>query len=420
MGHQDTRIARLNSFHPFLITQAEWYIDSANGNDGNSGLMLATALRTIEEFNNRTAGGKFAQPTEVFLHGDHSGSSFDGYYSMAPGGSFLVNGMTPTTLDTDTITGFTAENPGGDETTTLTVAGKDWTTAGPGGSSLIDKRIRITSGAAIGAIAWIAVEDPGSVGTATVRVSRFAKQTTLLEIPVTFVNPSPGDTYVVEDLTRIGGVDITLLQGLWSPPSFGANVQFTDLEIGTDFFSSLFGVGIKQGTIAAGCHIRTKIATLGMLDGLFCQFSGSLVRQALAPIQWNGSYMRPGTGGVMEIAFIDNLTFLDCVFQGCPVLCRGPNVLFGNTNAFFDTDTAISVGSNSIAGVVKFNDGELYGSGITTVGIEIISACNMTLDSVLPTLSGPTNAVSLGGTNYTTYAAAIAASPNNGAGIFTR
>lgn len=406
---------------PRLITQPTWFVNADTGDDMNSGETASSALRTLPGATSAWSGGIFEQPTTVEISGDHSGESLTGGYQLANAGSLVFNAPT-TELDTDAITSFTAENAGADETSLLTVTGKDWTTSGPGGTSLIDKRIRMTSGPANGNMFFILTEDPDGAGTDTVRVSRVGRQTTLLTAGVTYVDPVAPNTFVVEDLVMIGGVDMAVLQGRQASAAFtGRNVQFNDLRIGLDFSTSKFRLDTPLGVILNGCDVVARIGGSSTIDAMLTRYAGITIRQGSLLLEFNGCYI---SGGFLEVSFVNGLAFIDCVFQSTSLVARIPNLLLGGNNSFFDVlgGPAITVGNNAVAGLTKFDLGgsALFGSGNDTLGIQIDSGCQMIIDSVLPTLSGPVNAISIGGTDFTTYAAAVAASPTNGAGIFER
>lgn len=179
-----------------FLTQSAFYVNAATGNDANDGATPTTALLTLAELARRLNGRTLAASLTDFIV-----TITGAFPTQVLAAELLVAGPTivqfqggaPTQLDSGTVTAFTAMNPAGGVRAALTDAAQDF-------SGYINKRIRLTSGANVGAVAWICSLGGGNT---VANVSEFVASPSLATgWPVaTIVTPAVNDTYVIEDLS---------------------------------------------------------------------------------------------------------------------------------------------------------------------------------------------------------------------------
>jgi hypothetical protein len=206
-------------------TQATWFVNpGGGGNDENTGLTVGVPLATVGEWMRRvgssgnpgvSANGFIGQDTTITLLDNIPASDpFRVTVTLGVGAHLFIVG-TPSNLYTSPPAGFTAvtsqaratQTPG--NVTDPAVPTGTWTGAGFIGAAGLSKRIRVTSGASTGAVAWPVLD----TGAGSVRVSQWVIPTTPLVPPVNFipaeVTVAPGDHFVVEDLTTIADLYVS-------------------------------------------------------------------------------------------------------------------------------------------------------------------------------------------------------------------
>jgi hypothetical protein len=228
---------RLNIPHPSWMDQTEWVIDELNStgmaNDENRGISDTQPLRTAAERQRRMgADAKWRASTAYHIRylstcaaevieGDLENSNTTIYLhgSMTDrAGDMLFSGTATTVQALNTATNLA------NEIVSASIPAS-WATAGPGGTSLVAKRIRMTSGASIHAISWIVLDQGGAAPNARARCAEFLT-------PVASFNAAPfvapatntavianGDTFVVEDLRTITRLSIRLRNPIGLPTS---------------------------------------------------------------------------------------------------------------------------------------------------------------------------------------------------------
>jgi hypothetical protein len=214
------KFVRRNIPHPSWMAQLVWVVDVINGSDEKSGVNLANAIKTDAERQRRMGpdplwnGGAYhiryindlpvTDPVRLCGRRDRNSCIYL-HGSMTDGqGQTIAGGSAHDTLYSGTITALTTldnSTAGATHSWELTSSGipSSWTA-----SSLVDMRIRLTSGASLGANSF-AIKD---LGTKKARCSEFmAKYTytqpTVLALPAPKAPPTNGDTFVVERLTYI-------------------------------------------------------------------------------------------------------------------------------------------------------------------------------------------------------------------------
>jgi len=180
---------------PSVVNQASWYVDQTAGNDDNDGDDVAAPLASLSELNRRLGSYEVQVPVTVQVTGDLDEGSLTLSANCPQGLS--IEGV-PTTIFTGVLTAGTQ----GFDTSLIPVQDcrivdaalpADWVDSGPGGTSLVYKLIRITSGINTGATAWIMKDLGGKVA----RCSQFMKA------DGSSTSPGAGASYEVLDLPII-------------------------------------------------------------------------------------------------------------------------------------------------------------------------------------------------------------------------
>lgn len=186
---------------------ADWYIDGTVGNDANNGTALGTPLRTGAELCRRL--GPYAlwgQSVTVHVLANGMTDNLNLRGCMFVAGTQLDVIGTPTVLASDTLASYTARNHATPIASQITATGiADFT-------SYKWQRIRLTSGATVGAVAWIATANPAGVGIATARISQFCNLifNSLTSVRTGTVVPIAGDGFVIETLPVVPSISILL------------------------------------------------------------------------------------------------------------------------------------------------------------------------------------------------------------------
>ncbi len=209
--------------------EAQWYVDVAAGNDGNSGTAIGAPLKTLTEMGRRVC--EIHQDVTVTVAaGDLSAYPFE-LDIETNGFSIAIVGAVTSTAD-DALAGVLATTAG----TAGTNAGAQRGTVTATAAAFTDKqRLRLTSGAQSGATAHVTrVTTPGVGGVAN--VERWGQLVTpRTTSTVASVEPAVGNTFVADTLgTTIGRFDARarghgriLFQDLnVSPPSVGDVIRF--------------------------------------------------------------------------------------------------------------------------------------------------------------------------------------------------
>jgi hypothetical protein len=152
----------------------DWYVDSSIGDDSASGTSWGTALASPDELSRRLA---VALPVDhtvtVHIGSGHSGGTLAlSYIATAAGCPFVLVG-TPSSVSAGGVSTYTDAIPLSNQGAHLVASGvPDWT-------SLVGSMVTITSGASVGAVAWIGKVNPNDgagvpTNVATARTSKFA------------------------------------------------------------------------------------------------------------------------------------------------------------------------------------------------------------------------------------------------------
>lgn len=177
------------------------FVTKATGNDANDGRTAGTAIQTLSELGRRYYG-RFVTETNPIITLD--GTFLEPLFlecAGIPGNLLRVNGTTPTTIDSGTLTAASqAYNATTNTDCRITDAAQAW-------AGNVDARIRFTSGPANGNIAWVLAD----LGAGVARIGQLVNRTTGNASPL----PGIGDTYVIERLnTQIAGFRVDIKGGM--------------------------------------------------------------------------------------------------------------------------------------------------------------------------------------------------------------
>lgn len=390
---------------PNEITQTAFYIDSVNGNDENDGSSPEEALQTLNGFSALVGNAFFTAPTTVFVSGDHHDGFLYGNWIMDTDATVTFLGQSAVVVDTDTITTYTDVTGAGNEAPLIEVAAKDW-------SALIGKRIRITSGAAIGFTAWIAVADPDGAGADVVRICQFFEDV----FPPSGNVPTGGDTFVVEDLTEFGSVRLDIS---------GNPLLFQDLHFAIPAPGFLNAFTVKGSYGIAGCYIESELTGPG--DAFISGSRAGRTRIGGGSLNLNfqfGLFLTEITA-TQEVASgfsMGSFIFQNSIAQNTAFRFEC-NMEMGNSG-FFDNQGPMVL-SGYVLTMRGFFADRLYGSGLLSgSGVNLNAFAGMTYDIVPitqdpPFITGPVSDVLIGSAT-STWAGAVAASPDRNAGYFQR
>lgn len=369
------------------LTQAAWYVNSATGNDNNDGLTAATPLLTLAELTRRWQGRVFAPSilaVNVYLAGTF------------PSEKLLLNATFPapnanpvvtvtgakTTVASGTVTAYQAWNSAADLRGQMTDGAQDFT-------AQVRRRVRLTSGAGAGGLAWI-----GSLGGGVTIANTSRFRTVSGTSTGSFVDPGIGDSYVVETL------DTTILEYQIDCP--GALVKLEDLRIATnatatisqcnsgdrgharntvrvagcEYYAAASGeVQMRGGQLLLACANGGPGAGLSLYGGRFINFKSHFswgpTNLYNVMIQ-SDSWMHDGNGTDPAHLLVE---------QGATVYDQTFRAFFGCTNV---TQTALIRVNN--AGFMAFNSAYLWGAAgnLKTNAVWIGNSCGITFSAATP------------------------------------
>ena len=306
------------------VAQADWYVDeqnvTGNASDGNIGNTADAPLATMTEWSRRVGGSEVVleQTTQVHLLSDVEPDRSWWFFGQTTLPQFLrITGEAPVELLSPTAITNRTNWSAGATRPSITVAGIDWNTAGPGGTSLLNKRCRVVQsvGSQLDALFWIEEIDSGD------------PQIAYINRPYESTNPPAfgvnrtlaiGDVIVVEELTGVGQPNIR---------------------------QSTNGISFAVGAVNVLLeHVRgpgaTSVAVLGDLDqtagvALYgCDMAWSRIICAFGSVmasEWgtcpNTNYFTPNGG--------------NCFFSGCSLVIGdgAPRIMYSGTVSFFNSSS---------------------------------------------------------------------------------
>lgn len=383
--------------------QAEWYVDGANGHDENDGRVASRPIKTYRELSRRwNAGGvgEFPGPVDVVQVGNRiAGDKLHvGHHTIRPDAIIRFHG-TATTVASGRITAKT-------DIDSATQTPPDITASFDGAGSFsthLRKRIRLTSSANAGAIAWVSK----ILAATQVRTSAWGTNNinaAPYNAAVTAINPAVNDQFVIEELPIFPDFSFSLTKT--SQGTHGDGVLIESVQIGdssNDRFDSLTfsNVNIARSNVA----VRNFAGHYHMAQTIFTSdvtfhYSNCTLRSCLK------------TGGSFTLHHGASL-FLREQFmaQGVPL----PNPTNGAFMEIFDA----AVFDSSSDGIAVDTEGQLrisgpfWGNNNTGFGIRCDGRASYTAGNK-PTVTSatPGNDTRIGGT-IKAYAAIPYSEPTN-------
>lgn len=238
------------------VEQLSWSIDGLNGNDESSGIDDAHAIRSGLELIRRLNGPTVTWSHSVTIRVLNSVDVIELKYLLLIPGLTVTMVFVPTqTLLQTTVATWTAA--AGNFPRKITATGVlDWTTAGPGGTSLVNKRLTVTAGtpANIGAVCMIAKSNPEGLGAATARLSNPKT------VDGTQVNLAPGDAFIVESLATCGIFDVEFMGYVNESNVAGQGaLQLSGMSCSC---TRVRGFGaFNSGVLLFGCDLSDQLST---------------------------------------------------------------------------------------------------------------------------------------------------------------
>lgn len=390
-----------------VIVQADWYVDSVAGDDENPGT-AAAPLQTLSELAKRWSGKVlWSSVTAATIHllGTFPTETLSLLTTIVRGQQLNIT-STLTTEASGTLTTYTARNAAGNTSATI-LADISFATH-------VKRRIRLTSGANIGARAWVLAD----LGGNTCRVSGFAAT------DGTAITPANGVTFVVESFpTVVGGCAIT--------PNGGGSVFVRDVafQAQSSFLSQSFYI-MPTGTV--GMTTGANFQNYGGFDG--CFFTGANSIPLVFGQQLNCCGMNAGvsfTNGkhaIQSCAFYVSASSFNSVisFQAGYSCFEGAGMsLSGQTMLSQLVDIQVFAGTGSRWALVTDQSAWIYGAAVRiyggsntfTVAFEVRSGCSLQYITNKPGITGNNpgvNDIKLGGVD-TGWAAVPTITAANGA-----
>lgn len=292
------------------ITQANWYVDSVSGNDANDG-SVGSPLQTLLELGRRLSNRRVI-PTAVTVN----------LLGSFPTQDLILTGIDLPDQGAFNINGQVTEQASGSTTSFTQINASTSTPASFNSASISDftpylgMRIRWTSGAGLGATAWILK------ATAT-NVARISIPLTIDGVRKT---PAAGNTFVIEDMTCTVRTAILDIRGGGNKGTFVPAVYVTNLDLKNSNNQDHQFTG--QGRAAYGLWVS------------WCRLNGTVTSQFVSgEVGWQGNLSWKG----------DTFFQGKHVFYGHTGLDAG-TVFFGPVNAFFGEDSFNQNGDFAVNG----------------------------------------------------------------------
>jgi hypothetical protein len=400
---------------PAAAAQATWWIDPVAGSNNQSGLTRGTAIRTWAEYSARTGDLPVATST-VNLLGDLPASDPLVPPRIPAGALVVVTGQPGAVALYTSAAGFTATTAQVPATNTAWSATDaampaNWSAAGPAGSSLVNSRIRVTSGPRAGAVCWAAKD----LGGKSARVSFPLALSPAPPFPFggyPATTLAPGDPFVVERLPVVG--DLVFRYPISSDyESNNALLVFDSLSFNPpppDFTAAVVPDGPGQGAVRfQGCDVgdvQGSAFFAACQHAPFVFWTNGFPNLAACLIQGE-STVEPGCAMFLT---------QDCLVQcggGTKGIVLHSSVLQDAEVAVFD---AVGDGFNLEPGSVLTADSALWGSGNGGYGVRVQGPAGaLAWGGTLPTVTGTSGNLVVGGVAKTWAAVAAGFTAPNGA-----
>lgn len=415
---------RMPSVDSIWSTQSEWYVDPIDGEDANAGDTSASPIQTMGELSRRVGTSQIKQSTRVFIQNDiPSDDPFVMSGAIVDGAAVRFIGNNPTTLASGTFSAVT-NLVTGTTRPSVTVTGFDW-------NPFLGKRVRITASgtATVDTIFWVEEVDSGDATHAFVSTPYFSDTDSSLFPAFGVETLSAGDSFVVEELTKMGPLAIDpLVDGVGGGPWIG----LLNTKLGDPSFAAMFlGLSGAQSMIY-GSEIEAFDFQMGFgfIAGSKISAVGNILITLPSGAQFFADSFQGRTflnGGGSIADFLNECSFTAPLGTFGEMRMRVPSV--GSLGAhFFEwasgggfTGEAILVDSGGDA----FLEGLVWGTSTLagTYGIRVFPGGSCSYDSAnKPTVSGalaPGQDAVVGGTSVA-YAAVPVFNSTNGAALVVR
>lgn len=388
-----------------VLARLDWYVDFASGNDQNVGSAVSP-LKTLEELQKRWESRRTLGAATINLIGTSTEALI---LNSVLGGNVTIQ-ASASLVYAGTVGAYQAQAaPATDARITDAGIGA----AGGWGANL-QRRLRLTSGANSGALAWILKD----LGGNTARITTFTSPTT-----GTAVNASIGDSYVIETLpVEIAGFQVMLQGGGFSCTlkDFalrpGASVgSFGFVSGGGSSLLTLLGMqilGASSFNLGGGSYLTMRACS--NVNQMFLGKSG--IQNLAGHAAFNAINVQQG-GSV-------RFSGAACAFQAARLIIN----LYGQSDwnldlAFYDVSTAapVTIAEGSTFSGAGSTASQLWGINNTGAFYGVnVNAGGRLVWRQQPTITSGTGDVIVGGSAQTWVGVAALAqssylNPNNGA-----
>jgi hypothetical protein len=373
-------------------------IDGSTGDDLAAGDALHP-IATWAELDRRIHDQPIAYPMAVSI------ANYDGpalvrlTVDSFTGGKVTISGTPNAALHTGTVNVYTAKAPASNLPYRLTDAGvADW-------SPYIGKRLRLTSGAESGAVAWVLKNVAGTAWTSPWCSPNggFAAAT-----------PAHGDAYVIETLPTV----LPTIRILGNPIPGNGPVLFSGLTIsGTVADSSVllvfFGCDVTELMLGEG----TSALLFGCLGMPLMNPGSSVSMTRCAPIGSNATF---GSNPPGTLTTFDDVVAIN--MAGGVVVNSSTVLVSAGGLGVFDSGAGAGIAIHGDGVYVTKRGilhtiGPLYGSGHVGVGVRADGGCVPEyIAGQKPTITGTGGDVILAGAGAITWAGSIPASISTSTG----
>lgn len=405
-------------------TQAAWYINATTGSDTNSGATSLLPLATHAELENRIGGLTINPPADgtsgirlmtVHIMTDLPESDpVNITYTLGQDCFATYIGTVTSTVRSGTLSAFTARSG---NTAASLADGTNFS------ASDIGKRVRITSGARINAVMWVAKNN----GSNVVRVSEPAvpgpMDTSLApyqfySLYLTNVTPQASDPYAIETMAKVtmgscaGSAENSLAAGIGVYPLI--SIQELDFRANA---ANIIGLAPKQMSFAfVSCKFNSIVQCASTFESLYlnCHAGKGIIvpPSGIDAFIEGGLIGYSGTGSTCAgsrvpsgaTAFLcENVLHQDIGILGCGQInvvaagvCDsastannpgGHGVLLG-----YDQGAKITGGNLDLLDIAGLTAGTLWGSGNAGAGVYVSQGCKAgRTAAAAPTITGATD-----------------------------
>jgi hypothetical protein len=291
----------------------DWYLDSVNGSDTNSGTTAGTALRTAEELSRRLAVSvPIDHAVTVHVAQGSYGTLAIRVIQTALACPFDVIGYVAYT-DIGTVTSYTDRVAASNINPHLVASGvSDWT-------AHAGKRVDVTSGAQTGAACWVCAANPvdsggAPLGVAVARTSRCSTPSSTGYSPSPVV-PAAGSSLRLASLPHLEALSLDVVGILPNPGvttlvNRGSRIQSLSVD----------AVQLNSSTkiIVDRCSVGDPIVTSRPLEGRHW-FSNCLIRGMGTDLQLDCLNIYYGAIGHQNCVLAWVTLLLNSYLSGCSV-----------------------------------------------------------------------------------------------------